>query len=210
MHTTIDDASTTRRRRGSRLLRRSAITLAAVVVVSGSGFAWATIPGPDGVIDGCYNTATGALRIVDGTECRAAEQPVSWNQTGPEGPIGPTGPKGDPGEPGEPGLQGPKGDPGGFGPVNIYRASSASDSLAFKDATVYCPEGQVATGGGATLGGSRQADGLWNVTIRESIPYYVDGGYPGAWHALGIETTEVDFSENWTLHVYVICAVIAP
>lgn len=60
-----------------------------VVVAATSG-----IPGPDGVIHGCYGVA-GALRVVPaGTQCLATETALPWNQTGPAGPAGPQGPQG--------------------------------------------------------------------------------------------------------------------
>lgn len=90
------------------------------------------IPGPDGVIHGCYAKSDttqsaipygrGDLRVVDaGVACKSSEIAVSWNQkgpkgdTGPQGPQGLAGPQGEPGPqglPGPQGAQGPKGDPG--------------------------------------------------------------------------------------------------
>ena len=41
------------------------------------------------VINGCYQTRTGQLRIVnDLAECRSSETPISWNIIGPQGPAG--------------------------------------------------------------------------------------------------------------------------
>lgn len=50
------------------------------------GVAASTIPGPDGVIHGCYKAYGGALRVVGPNEgCGSRERPISWNQTGPPG-----------------------------------------------------------------------------------------------------------------------------
>ena len=108
---------------------RKPMTLAAVAAVVTLGMAGvagaAVIPGTDGLIHGCYQRITGQLRVVDeGTRCLALEQPVQWNQTGPQGPqgvqgvpgpqgeTGPEGPRGLTGPEGPRGPAGPKGDPG--------------------------------------------------------------------------------------------------
>lgn len=112
--------------------RRPAVVAAALVIV-GAGTATAVgIPDADGVIHGCYNNSTGAVRIVTSeSQCvttgRAArlETPISWNQRGPQGPQGfpgeqgepgPEGPPGAAGEDGEPGPPGLQGEPGPVGP----------------------------------------------------------------------------------------------
>jgi len=92
------------------------------VLALGGGVALATIPGPGGVIHGCYAKFSGAVRVIDTGQCKSTENPLSWNQTGPQGPMGPQGPKGlqgakgDPGAQGPTGQQGPKGDTGTAGP----------------------------------------------------------------------------------------------
>jgi hypothetical protein len=107
-------------------LRRSSRAILSVVwlplVISGA--AVASIPASTGVITGCYATKDGALRLIDaeaGQPCDNKEQPITWNQTGPQGATGPTGPQGPQGEPGpqgpagEPGPQGERGFPGPIG-----------------------------------------------------------------------------------------------
>jgi hypothetical protein len=49
-------------RRGSVLIGVVVGTLAAMLA---GGIAWATIPGTDGVIHGCYKAKNGQLRLVD-------------------------------------------------------------------------------------------------------------------------------------------------
>ena len=85
--------------------------------------ALAAIPGAGGVISGCYDAKTGALRVIDaqaGKTCSKLEAQISWNQIGPQGLPGAAGPKGDKGDPGAqglPGAIGPKGDTGAQGPA---------------------------------------------------------------------------------------------
>ncbi|MFN8223843.1 MAG: hypothetical protein U0R50_11440 [Gaiellales bacterium] len=114
--------------------------LAATVVAS--GVALATIPGPDGTIQGCRKSG-GVLRVIDpskGEKCSKLEVPISWNQQGVKGDQGDPGLPGAPGAPGEPGPpgvpgidgvngvngidgapgpRGDKGDPGPQGPPGI-------------------------------------------------------------------------------------------
>jgi len=61
-------------------------------------------------INACYNSRSGALRIVnDASECRGSEAFTSWNQIGPVGPMGPAGPTGATGPAGLQGAPGPAG-----------------------------------------------------------------------------------------------------
>jgi len=78
-------------------------------------FAWAAIPGGGGVISGCYDKASGQLRVTDATTnqpkgCSSKEAALAWNQTGPAG------------APGVPGPKGPQGDPG-LSSGHVYRIS---------------------------------------------------------------------------------------
>jgi len=82
----------------SRRARVSVLVVVAVMLAAG-GMAYASIPGPDGVIHGCYNTNKGDLRVLDPSSskkdlssCGKDETPLDWNQTGPAGAKGPTGP----------------------------------------------------------------------------------------------------------------------
>ena len=106
--------------RRTRRLVVGAATVGAAVAVS-TVTAGALIPGNDGTINGCYSTATGALRVLDGGDCKANEKAVRWNQTGPKGDPGVAGPQGAQGPAGE---RGPQGVPGPIGPAG------ASDLVA--------------------------------------------------------------------------------
>jgi hypothetical protein len=62
----------TNRRWGRRTLVTLAATLAVLAV--GGGVAFATIPGSDGVIHGCYAKSGGALRVIDGSVTTASRR----------------------------------------------------------------------------------------------------------------------------------------
>ena len=49
------------------------------------GVAVASIPSSAGVISACYNTKTGALRVIDAPSkrCGSGERPLSWQKNGP-------------------------------------------------------------------------------------------------------------------------------
>ena len=61
-----------------------------VIGLTLGGVAFATIPGADGTIHGCYRKNSGDLRVVDDTTetCRNNESRLDWNAQGPRGPAG--------------------------------------------------------------------------------------------------------------------------
>lgn len=78
-----------------RVLRRGTPLLVATLIgAAASGAALASIPGPGGVISGCYSKLTGALRVIDASTqtCAKSQVPISWDQTGTQGPPGQGGP----------------------------------------------------------------------------------------------------------------------
>jgi hypothetical protein len=85
------------------------------------------------VINGCYDQKTGVLRYLQSGSCNNKENPISWNQVGPQGAPGPQGEKGDTGPvgpqgpQGEQGPQGPQGEKGDPGPQGPPGPSGASD-----------------------------------------------------------------------------------
>jgi hypothetical protein len=98
-----------------RRFRRVALAVSAVVLVAIAGgvtYAVADI-GSGGVINGCYKSQNGQLRLIDPAtdHCLPSETAISWGQTGTQGP------KGDKGDPGPPGPAGPAGPPGPVGPA---------------------------------------------------------------------------------------------
>jgi hypothetical protein len=93
----------------NRIIRSTKFWLVGAAVAVGlAGTAYATIPGGDGAIHGCYAKSGGALRVIDNsvTNCKSGETSLNWSQQGLPGPPGPQGEKGDPGEPGSPGAAG--------------------------------------------------------------------------------------------------------
>jgi hypothetical protein len=80
----------------SRHRRRSVALFLATcaALATAGGIAYASIPGPDGVISGCRHKQSGALRVIDSSEnCNnSTEVALSWNQTGAQGPPGSLGP----------------------------------------------------------------------------------------------------------------------
>ncbi len=95
------------------------IRFALVVVLITAFFASTVIPAAaENVINACVNKKTGAVRIVSQPgKCKRAEDPLSWNQTGPPGEQGPAGPLGAKGEQGPAGPPGPQGEQGPAGPA---------------------------------------------------------------------------------------------
>jgi len=107
----------------ARRIRRVALALTAVVVMAIAGgvtYAVADI-GWGGVINGCYTSVNGQLRLIDPAtdSCRPSETALSWSQTGPQGPKGDPGPAGPAGPQGLAGSQGPAGPAGPAGPTLI-------------------------------------------------------------------------------------------
>ena len=78
-----------------RRFRRVVLAITAVAVVAIAGgvtYAVADIGG-GGVINGCYKSQNGQLRLIDPAtdSCHPSETAISWSQTGPQGPAGPPG-----------------------------------------------------------------------------------------------------------------------
>ena len=99
-----------RERRGERVkaLRSQLLTAcvaSTVTALAVGGIAFAAIPSSTGVITGCYDNKTGALRIIDTakTRCGSGSHTLKWNQQGAPGVTGAQGP------PGQAGAQGPAG-----------------------------------------------------------------------------------------------------
>jgi hypothetical protein len=91
----------------TRLIRVALAVTAIVVVPVGGGVAYAVADiGSGGVINGCYKSVNGQLRLIDPAtdSCLSSETSISWSQTGPQAPPGssrrpPRPPKGDRGTP---------------------------------------------------------------------------------------------------------------
>src|SRR5215203_3446328 len=119
MKNTIRRLSLNNLRHGRRLL-----VLSTMAVLFTGIIAFASIPGGDGIIYGCYSRSGGALRIIDAsiTQCKQGETSLNFNQTGPQGPQGIQGPAG---PAGPQGPQGPQGETGAAGPAGAAGTSQA-------------------------------------------------------------------------------------
>ena len=84
---------------------RMSVLIALTVGLAAAGIAYASIPGPDGVIHGCYLKSGGNVRVIDSTaKCKATETSLDWNQRGVTGPRGATGARGTTGPTGPAGI----------------------------------------------------------------------------------------------------------
>jgi hypothetical protein len=107
-----------------------AAALGASFLLGGVASAAGLIPGPDGVIHGCYRH-DGNLRVITADQtCDRNETALPWNQ------------------------QGPKGDPGPAGPAHVVVRTGGGTAAngAAASGTAQCQAGEIATGGGAQIG----------------------------------------------------------
>jgi hypothetical protein len=194
-------------RRLHRLLHPAILALAIILAISAvalasARIALASIPGPNGVITGCYN-ARGILRVIDvqnGQSCTNGETQLTWGQTGPVGPVGPVGPTG------SVGPTGPKGDTGAVGPqgpsgvVNAYVKSAPISSGSFiGGGTVNCNAGDTATGGGFSFGSFG-----FKYWVQTNSPVYdAQTGKPTGWEVIA-ENDDTNTSVGG--FVWVVCA----
>jgi hypothetical protein len=126
--------------------------LAAIVAF---GIAAAAIPGTDGIISACLNTADGSIRLIDvqaGATCNAGEKLISWNKTGPTGPAGLKGSTGPAGPAGQRGPTGAAGLKGSTGPAGLKGSTGPAGPAGPKGATG--PAGLKGSTGPAGLKGS--------------------------------------------------------
>lgn len=100
MSKTIEHEPAPRRHRRPRWLPSPAMAVALLALcLAAGGVAVAAIPDASGVIHGCYENTTGALRVTDTQDavpraCSPSETALPWVEAGPQGPPGQTGPQG--------------------------------------------------------------------------------------------------------------------
>jgi hypothetical protein len=128
------------------------------------------------VINGCYDQKTGILRYLQSGSCTTKENPISWNQVGPQGPPGPQGEQGSQGPPGPAGVS-------GYEIVeSTWQIPPAAPDERYR-INAECPSGKRVIGGGAQgepgnpmamditesfpLPSSGQSD-LWVATVRNN------------------------------------------
>jgi hypothetical protein len=138
-----------------RFSRVALVATAAVVVAVAGGVTYAVADiGGGGVINACYKSQNGQLRLIDPAtdHCLPSETSISWSQTGPQGPqgaTGPPGPKGDPGPPGpkgDPGPQGATGPPGAKGDPGPPGPAGAPATTLFAAVSADCSQIVVGSG----------------------------------------------------------------
>lgn len=204
-------------------------TLAGLLITI-TGLAWAGVPAANGVVTGCYDGKSGALRIIDaeaGQSCGNKEKQITWNQTGPAGPQGLPGPQGTPGPKGDPGIQGPQGIPGptgvpgqpgpqgaqgtsGISGYEIVEANSLfNNTERTKIASALCPAGKVVLGGGAEIFPSTADNNHYSAPIflQDSRPFFplFSPTEPFGWYARA-SVIDPNYSYEWWLLVWAICA----
>lgn len=161
-------------------IRRVALAVTAVATVAIAGgvtYAVAQIGG-GGVINGCYKSQNGQLRLIDPAtdSCHPSETAISWNQTGPAGPKGdpgpqgPAGPAGPAGPPGPAGAQGPPGPPGPQGPPGPPNPNA--DLLDGTDSTallLHCPAGMTLAFGSLCFESTQGAAAAWTTAAARCL-----------------------------------------
>lgn len=169
---------------------KSALTgLGVAACIAGvGGIASASIPAPDGTINGCYSNDTHphALYIRDSANtCPSGDTSLNFSQTGPAGPAGPTGATGATGQTGATGDIGPTGPQGPAGPSSLRgvvvvtgNTETISEGGDEGVSVAVCPPGDVVLNGGYSFEGSQ---GTPYVIMGDS-PDFNQQGDPGtAW-----------------------------
>jgi hypothetical protein len=135
-------------------MKRGLLAAAAVVtVLLVGGIAWASIPGPDGVIHGCYKTnnpSKGTVVVVDDTaSCPSGYTTLNWNQTGPAGPAGADGVS---------------------GYEVVFKRSADTPGGLLAQVNVACPSGKVAVGGGYSNAVTTDGTVIWEISATTPTP----------------------------------------
>lgn len=144
---------------------RTAMVAALAFSIGSSSIALGLVVG--GVVEACYNNATGVLRLATATRpCMTAESygylretAISWNQVGQPGATGATGPQG---VPGATGATGPQGEPGLSGPTGATGAQGATGPQGVPGAAG--PQGETGAPGATGPTGSQGATGPQGLT----------------------------------------------
>jgi hypothetical protein len=175
-------------------LRTLLLFVAAAAV---AGVAFAVIPGPDGVIHGCFKGPSGNLRVIDASveTCKNNELALAWSQTGPQGP------QGEAGEAGAPGISG----------YEIVSRSQEHDAgFVAGGGFVDCPPGKVPLGGGAGVSevGDDDASFFSAATVEMDFPF--SNAVASGWKASFRRNTEIASPEPFVATVYAVCAFVAP
>lgn len=194
-----------------RMKRVRWLLVAAVVAVPVAGAAIAQIPGSNGVISSCYDSKSGALRVIDAPTktCTKFETSLDWNQAGASGPVGatgatgpagpagpagatgPAGAKGDTGAPGATGPAGAKGDTGNPGPAGATGPAGADSTVPGPQGSPgpQGPQGQQGTPGPVGATGPQGPQGPAGTSTSPAPVVSVFGSGPFT----------IDSTSGWTL-----------
>lgn len=140
----------------SKRMKAAWIAGIALVLVAAGGVAYASIPAPDGTINGCRKNTDGTLRVIDSTSsCPAGFTPLNWKQNG-------------------------------VSDYHVYQQSFEVTNMSGMQAVdVYCADfasGQRALGGGVSSPGQDMSS-IW--LVQDSAPIASENGFTdGAigWH----------------------------
>jgi hypothetical protein len=152
-------------------------TIAVFLALGGGAYAAvSSIPGPDGVIHGCYSKKNGVLRLVAaGRRCSRRELAIAFNQTGSaglRGSRGSTGARGASGATGATGATGGKGEQGTQGPAGPG-ATSVSRKIESAHATTLTTLGNGLTVTATCTAGSKPVVAV--ETTNHSDPLQASG-----------------------------------
>lgn len=167
---------------------------AALAVATGT--AYALIPDPGGVIQGCYKRSGGTLRVIDAAieTCQANEIALPWNQTGPQGPAG---------------VDGADGAPGISGYEVVVNSVDRGAGFIAGGSQVLCPAGKRPLGGGANVSDPEDDDGGFFSAGLVDGEFPLNGPVAFGWAAgfrrnFDLQTTTLPFRTN----VWAICAFV--
>jgi hypothetical protein len=169
----------------------AAVGAIAATVVAGS-VAWAAIPGPGGVIHGCYDK-NGDLKVVEALPCPKGYTELEWNE------------KGDPGEPGVDGVDGTSPTVAQLAPGD---SNCQAGGAAITDAggtTAYVCSGEDGADGQPFSGTFTSPNGQYSLTVSDSGITIANGTaarivvQSGSIDARAQQDVEVEASLNATL-----------
>jgi hypothetical protein len=167
--------------------------LAAIVLaLAAGGVAYASIPDSSGVINGCYKSVVGQLRVIDtdaGMKCLAGEKPLDWSRSGPTGATGPTGTSGI----------------SGYEIVRNFFSAPAPQRCCGVVFAAECPTGKSVLGGGGFAQWSNADGFIFPTQLTESLPAGTK------WEIVETPVDDTAFPEGATLfgEVFAVCAYVS-
>ena len=176
-------------------VKRILLILAAILTVGGASaaVAYASIPGPDGVIHGCYKPADGKLLVIDSAaSCPSGDTALNWSQAGPQGPAGATGATGATGPAGADGVSGYQLETCNLGASDSNPLCSDTTNLGAGQlsGTLSCPSGKTAISGSWSQP-APSGTGVFGSAVPSA------GSYQFTFETFGSAATSI--------HVYVTC-----